>query len=67
MISKERAQGLIDAARFCSTYGPWCDMLDACMAPGESEAIKRHWDTLSDRTSFVDALYSLARGRGEVL
>lgn len=65
MITKERAQGLIDASRFCAEYGPWCDHLDKVMTSEERKAIIEHWDTMSDRTSFVDALYSLARGNGE--
>jgi hypothetical protein len=55
-----RAQGIITAAKFCSTYGPWSDQLDNVMALDEHAAVRQVWNTLPDNTSFVDARNSIA-------
>lgn len=59
-MSPTRAQGIITAARFVSTYGPWSDMIDKVMAPGEREQVIAVWELMPNHTCFVDALNLIA-------
>jgi hypothetical protein len=59
-MTPERAQEIIRLAREKASIGPWSDMLDKVMLPGERQEVNAIWAKMPGHTCFVDALNRIA-------